>query len=53
MQDTIDRDLLGVKRPAWNAQVGVVGHPQDKHARHVLMDIKTGVADEKPIKAKE
>jgi len=30
VQDTIDRDLLGVKAPAWNATVGIVGHPQDK-----------------------
>ena len=27
VQETIDRDLLGVKKAAWNATVGIVGHP--------------------------
>jgi hypothetical protein len=27
VQDTIDRDLLGVKKSAWNGTVGIVGHP--------------------------
>ena len=30
VQETIARDLLGTKKPAWNATVGIVGHPQDK-----------------------
>ena len=53
VQDQIDRDLLGVKRPAWNASVGTVGHPNEKQMRHGLMDIKTGVDDEKPQHCKD
>ena len=49
----IDRDLLGTKKPAWNASVGTVGHPTDEQHTKTLFEIKKGLKDERIQKLKE
>ena len=53
MRTEIDKDLLGSKKPAWNASVGTVGHPSESHHSKTLFDIKKGFQDEKIQKMKE
>lgn len=53
VRNEIDLDFLGTKKPAWNASVGIVGHPKEEHLSKNLFDIKKGLQDEKITKLKE
>jgi hypothetical protein len=39
----IDRDILGLKKPRWDASVGVVGHKAVESLPMTLKNIRTGL----------
>lgn len=42
----IDRDILGLKKPRWDASVGIVGHEAVESLPLTLKNIRTGMQDE-------
>jgi len=53
VKDEVDKDLLGTKKPAWDATVGTVGHDKDETTQKQLFEIKRGLRDEKIEQPKE
>ena len=49
-KDQIDKDTLNTKKPKWTSSVGTVGHPKTEELQEKLFQIKSGLADEKPMK---
>ena len=47
MKTEIDKDVLGAKKPTWDASVGVTGWHKDKDHRQNLFEVKVGLADTK------
>jgi len=52
VKQSIDKDLLGTKSPAWTESVGIVGHPPANNHHKVLKEIRTGLLDETITKTK-
>lgn len=52
VKSDIDKDILGTKKPRWTSSVGLVGHPKPEQLSKTLFEIKTGLADEKPVETK-
>lgn len=42
----IDQDILGLKKPRWDASVGIVGHEAVEYLPLTLKNIRTGMQDE-------
>lgn len=41
-----DRDILGLKKPRWDASVGIVGYEAVEYLPLTLKNIRTGIKDE-------
>jgi hypothetical protein len=52
VKDSIDKDLLGTKKPKWTSSVGIIGHPEPNEITKTLCEIRTGLKDETIIKTK-
>ena len=53
VKEEVDKDLLGTRKPAWDATVGTVGHYKEETTQKQLFEIKRGLRDERIQEPKE